>query len=102
MSKSKIIDAIVETAHDLHDAGVMDTVTLREFDAMKLPPVKKYSAAQIKRLRVKNKVSQPVFAACLNTSTSTVRQWEKDEKHPSGAAMKLLNIVDKQGLKALM
>jgi len=55
MSISKIIDAIVETAHDLNDAGVMDTITLREFDAMTLPPVKKYSAAQIKRLRVKIK-----------------------------------------------
>jgi len=102
MSKSKIIDAIVDTAHDLHDAGVMDTVTLREFDAMKLPPVKKFTAVQIKRIRLRNKVSQPVFAAILNTSTSTVRQWERNEKHPNGLAMKLLNIVDQQGLQALM
>ena len=101
MNMSKIIDAMIETAHDLHDAGGMDEMTMREFEAFKLPPVKQYSAVQIKRIRKKNKVSQPVFAAYLNTSPSTVRQWEQDQKHPRGTALKLLSLVDKQGLKAL-
>ncbi len=72
---SKILDAVIEIAHDLHEAGVMNDVTMCEFDALKLPPVKQYSAGQIKRIRQKNKVSQPVFAAYLNTSASTIRQW---------------------------
>ena len=92
---------MIETAHDLHDAGVMDDVTMREFDALKLPPVKQYTAVQIKRIRKKNKVSQPVFAAYLNTSLSTVKQWERDVKHPRGASLKLLSLVDKKGLKVL-
>ena len=50
----------------------MNAVTLREFDALCLPPIKDYSAAQIKRLRQRNKASQAVFAAVLNTSVSTV------------------------------
>jgi len=59
---------VVEAAHDLHEAGVMSDVTLREFDLLKVTPVKKYSAKQIKRIRSSNKVSQSVFAVCLNTS----------------------------------
>ena len=98
---SKIIDAMVETAHGLQAAGVMDDVTMREFEAFKLPDIKQYTAIQIKQIRKKNKVSQPVFAAYLNTSASTVRQWEQDQKHPRGTALKLLSLVDKQGLKAL-
>ncbi len=98
---SNILDAVIETAHDLHDAEIMSDVTMREFDALKLSPIKQYTAVQIKRIRKKNKVSQPVFAAYLNTSTSTVRQWEQDKKHPRGTALKLINLVEKQGIEAL-
>jgi len=98
---SKIIDAVIETAHDLHDAGIINDTTLREFDAFKLPEVKNYSASDIKRIRKQNKVSQSVFAAYLNTSLSTIRQWEQDKKHPRGIALKILSIIEKQGLKVL-
>lgn len=98
---SKILDAVIETAHDLHDAEVMDEITMREFEAFKLPPIKQYTAKQIQHIRKKNKVSQPVFAAYLNTSPSTVRQWEQDKKHPRGTALKLINLVEKQGIEAL-
>lgn len=98
---SKLLNAIVETADDLHRAGVMDEVTMREFDALTLPEIKRYTAAEIKRIRLKNGVSQPVFAAYLNASTSTVRQWEQSKKHPQGTALKLINIIENKGLEAL-
>ena len=100
MSK-KILDTVHETAKGLHDAGVMDTTTMREFDVLCLPPVKQYSAAQIKRLRLKYKASQAVFAAYLNTSKSTVQKWEQGQKKPNGPSLKLLNIVDEKGLEVL-
>ena len=98
---SKILNEIIETAEGLHRAGVMDDVTMREFDALTLPEIKQYSAADIKRIRLKNGVSQPVFAAYLNASTSTVRQWEQAKKHPQGTALKLINIIETKGLEAL-
>jgi len=101
MAKSKIVDAVIETARNLHDAGVMDEITLREFDALALPPVKDLSAVQIRRIRKANRASQPVFAAYLNTSVSTVKQWEQGKKHPRGTSLKLLNLVAEKGLKAL-
>ncbi len=100
MSK-KILDTVYETAKGLHDAGVMDATTMREFDALCLPLVKEYSAARIKRLRLKNKASQSVFAAYLNTSPSTIQKWEQGKKKPSGPSLKLLNLVDEKGLKML-
>ena len=66
-----------ESARDLHDAGVLDEITLKEFDALCLPPVKVYNSAQIKRIRQRSKASQGVFAAYLNTSVSTVQKWEE-------------------------
>ena len=98
---SKIIDTVIETAQDLNNAGIMNDITLREFEAFKLPTVKEYSAEDIKRIRQKNKVSQSVFAAYLNTSLSTIRQWEQNKKHPRGTALKLLSLIEKQGLGIL-
>lgn len=72
-----------------------------EFDALCLPPVKSYTARQIKRIRLTNKASQAVFAAYLNTNLSTVQKWERGEKQPRGTSLKLLNIVDEKGLEAL-
>lgn len=100
MSKS-ILDVVHGSAKGLHDAGVMDTMTMRKFDALCLPPIKEYSPAQIKRIRAKNQASQAVFAAYLNTSASTVQKWERGDKHPNGPSLKLLNIVDCEGLQAL-
>jgi len=97
----KILDTVHETAKGMHDAGVMNTITMREFDALCLPPVKDLTAVQIKRLRTKSKASQAVFAAYLNTSLSTVQKWERGQKKPNGPSLKLLNLVQQKGLEAL-
>jgi putative transcriptional regulator len=100
MDKS-ILEIVRETAQDLHDAGVMKDVTLREFDALCLPLVQEFSAQQIKTIRTQNRASQGVFAAYLNTSKSTVQKWEQGQKKPNGPSMKLLNLVSQKGLEIL-
>jgi putative transcriptional regulator len=97
----KILYTVHDTAKGLHQAGVMDAKTMREFDALCLTPVKNLSAVQIKRLRMRNKASQAVFAAYLNTSPSTVQKWEQGKKKPNGPSLKLLNLVKDKGLEAL-
>ena len=96
-----ILDVMHKTADGLHKSGAMDKETLREFDALCLAPVKPLSAAQIKQLRKKYRVSQAVLAAYINTSTSTVQKWEQGQKKPNGTAMKLLNIIVNKGLEAV-
>lgn len=101
MAKKRILDTVHETAKGLRKAGVMDTQTMREFDALCLPPVKSLTGAQIRRIRMRNKASQAVFAAYLNTSPSTVQKWEQGQKKPNGPSLKLLNLVEQKGLEAL-
>jgi putative transcriptional regulator len=100
-TKSAILEAVHETAKGLHKAGVMDQVTLREFDQMALPPVAPLAPAQIKRIRENSHVSQAVFARLLNTSLSTVQKWEIGQKKPTGAALKLLHLVQERGLEVV-
>lgn len=101
MMGKTLAEVIHETAQDFHDAGVMDVQTMHKFDALCLPDVKEYTPSQIKRIRTKNKVSQSVFAAYLNTTTSTVQKWEQGQKKPSGLALKLLSLVDRFGISLL-
>lgn len=49
-------------------------------------------------IRESSHVSQAVFAALLNTSVSTVRKWEVGQKKPTGTALKLLHLVQQNGL----
>ncbi|ROZ66235.1 DNA-binding transcriptional regulator [Ramlibacter sp. WS9] len=97
-TKSPILEAVHETAKGLHKAGVMDQVTLREFDRLCLPPVEPLKPQQIKKIREASHVSQAVFARLLNTSLSTVQKWEIGQKKPTGTALKLLHLVEKRGL----
>jgi putative transcriptional regulator len=100
-TKSPILEAVHETAKGLHKAGVMDRVTLREFDQLCLPPVEPLQPDQIKKIREASNVSQAVFARLLNTSLSTVQKWEIGQKRPTGTALKLLHLVQKRGLEVV-
>ena len=100
-NESPILAAVHETAKGLHKAGVMDQVTLREFDQLCLPPISPLAPEQIKRVREDSRVSQAVFARLLNTSLSTVQKWEIGQKKPTGTALKLLHLVQKKGLEVL-
>ncbi|MDP3287683.1 MAG: helix-turn-helix domain-containing protein [Methyloversatilis sp.] len=74
---------------------------MREFDATCLPPVRSYTAEEVRNLRLRCRASQAVFAAYLNTSVSTVQKWERGDKHPNGPSLKLLDLVERKGLEVL-
>jgi putative transcriptional regulator len=100
--KHRILDAVHETARDLHDLGFIDKRAMRRYDALCLEPVPTYTAAEIRSLRERYRLSQAVLASILNTSLSTVQKWEIGEKHPGGPSLKLLNILDRKGLDSLI
>lgn len=101
-TKSKILEAVHETATGLHRAGVIDRVTLREFDRLCLPAIEPLEPNQIKQIRESTNVSQAVFAAILNTSLSTVQKWEIGQKRPTGTALKLLHLVQEGGIDRVL
>ena len=96
--RSKAMASIHETAEGLHAAGVTDKQTMRKFDEACLTPVRPLTAAEIRALREREGASQAVFARYLNVTTGLVSQWERGEKHPQGASLKLLSLVAKRGL----
>jgi len=100
--KNRILDAVHETAADLHRLGFIDKRKMQKYDLLCLEPVPQYQSEQIRALRENLNLSQAVLAAVLNTSLSTVRKWEMGDKHPSGPSLKLLNLLERKGLEAVL
>ncbi len=99
--KSGAFGAIHSSASAMLKIGAIDKATLRSFDVSCLATPSRFKPREIKKLRERYNVSQPVFARYLNTSESTVEKWETGAKRPSGMALKLLSVVEKHGLEAL-
>lgn len=99
--QSEAFAAIHETMEALHGVGAIDKRTMREFDVACLTPVQNLSAAQIRSPRLREHISQPVFAHYLNVSKNLVSDWERGVKKPGGPALRLLTVIQKNGLEAI-
>lgn len=99
---SRILDEVLEVAQGLHGAGLISIRRMSEFEAFGRLEVHEMPPQQIKALREKAHISQAVFAAVLNTSLSTVQKWEVGDKKPSGPSLKLLNLIERKGLEAVL
>ncbi len=100
--KNRLLDEIHETARGLRGAGLISKRRMREYNALCHLDIEEIPPERIKALREKARVSQAVFAAILNTSVSTVQKWEIGAKKPSGPSLKLLNLIERKGLEALL
>lgn len=100
-AKDRLNETILEMATGLYDIKAIDAITMREYETLHLPEVHDFSPKEIKRLRLREKVSQAVFAKILNTTVNTIRAWEQGKKHPRGTSLKLLNLVADNGLGLL-
>jgi len=109
MSRKKTEDArllqeALETAKGLHAYGVLSKSDMAKIHVLcEQPP--EYTPERVVSIRTRTaKMSQAVFASFLNVSVSTVQKWESPaaDKHPSGAAAKLLQLVEAKGVQALI
>ena len=99
--RSEALAAVHEVALGLAEAGTVDQRRLRGFDALCLTPVEPFSPEEIRALRLRENASQAVFALHLNVTTGLVSQWERGDKQPSGASLKLLTLVARKGSRAV-
>lgn len=99
--RSDAFAAIHETMEALHDIEAIDKQTMREFDDACLTPVHVLAPEEIKAIRARERISQPVFARYLNVSKNLVSDWERGVKKPGGPALRLLTVIQKRGLEAI-
>ena len=99
--KSEAMAAVHEMMEGFHQSGAIGKQTMREFDEACLAPTPALSPGEIRAIREREAVSQPVFARYLNVSKNLVSEWERGAKRPGGPALRLLTVVKKNGLRAI-
>ena len=101
---NRVRDEMMEMAQALQGHAL---ISMQDMAKLKLlcEATPEYSAENVTAIRVgKARVSQAVLASLLNVSVSAVQKWESpgSGKHPSGAAAKLLQLIEKKGLEAIV
>lgn len=99
---SKILKTVKTAARDLMKENLISEKEWINLASMCPEPPKHFSPNAVKKLRVKHELSQEVFAQHLNISKRTLQKWERGEASPTGAGLKILEIVKKHGLKILI
>jgi putative transcriptional regulator len=62
---SEILEMAHDMAKDLHDVGAMDAITMRMMGELCLPIKRSFTAADVRRIRSRTRMSQPIFAVML-------------------------------------
>ena len=57
-------------------------------------PIKEYSNTEIRAIRMKAGMTQSVFASYMGVSKKTVEAWEAGTNRPSGAASRILTMME--------
>lgn len=57
-------------------------------------PVKEYKAAEVQKIRKTTGMSQKLFASYMGVSEKTVEAWEAGTNRPSGAASRILSMME--------
>ena len=100
--RNEALASVHEAVSDLHGLGLVSKAVMRRFDELCLEVVPQYSPDEIRSLRERLNLSQAVLASIINASPNSIQKWERGTKKPSGTALKLLNLLDRKGLEAII
>jgi len=103
---SDLTKALLETAEDMHSAGLMSTdtyqkITVRHLGPDAPPTATPISAEEIRNVRERAHLSQAAFARYLNLTAGYISQLERGTKQAKGPALAVLNIIRRKGIEAL-
>ncbi len=74
-----------------HERGELKAKTVK----LSVEPVKKWSASEIKQIRVSMGMTQPIFAKVIGVSDKAVEAWEAGRNTPAGPAGRMLSMMQK-------
>ena len=104
---SRLAEALLETAKDMRDSGILneadyEKITMRHLGVHDIPMIEPLTGEEIRIMREQAHMSQSVFANYLNLTAGYLSQLERGIKHPTGAALALLNVIHRKGIDAIL
>jgi putative transcriptional regulator len=99
--------ALLETTRDFRRGGLasasqLEKITVRVLGKDALPPTPSLTSEDIKDLRERARVSQAVLASCLGVTVGYLSRLERGEVSPSRPVARLLDIIRRKGLEAIL
>lgn len=76
----------------VEDASGVDKKLKRR--VVSIIPIKEYNAAEVQKIRKSTGLSQKLFASYIGVSNKTVEAWEAGTNRPSGAASRILSMME--------
>jgi len=98
---SEILDAVLEMASGLHSKGIIDARKMKKYQEL-CEPIPDYTSEEVAEIRKRNNLSQAGLASLFEVSPATVRSWEQGQRRIQGPSKKLLNLLERKGLKVLL
>jgi putative transcriptional regulator len=104
---SRLAEALLETAGDLHRAGIMDDatyrkITVRHLGKQALSTSAPISPKEIRAIRERANLSQAALARMMNLTVGYLSQLERGVKQPKGPSLALLNVIRRKGIEAIL
>ena len=104
---TRMVQALLATAKDMQKIGILDEaayskITMRHLRAEEKAKFRSLTGKDIRLMRERAHLSQAVFARHLNVTTGYVSQLERGAKHPTGAALALLDVIRRKGIEAIL
>lgn len=98
-----------EMAYSFHQIGAVSDETVKRVDARinaqeirkKMPEIIAMEGKDIRAMRDRLGISQAGLAYTMNMTVASISKWERGEKKPNGAALRLLNTINRKGIDVL-
>jgi len=98
---SEILEMASEMARELDRIGVAKGQSRVLSGNREMIAADEFNAERVVAIRAAAQLSRTVFAAALNVHPTTVAAWENGDNKPSGAAVRLLRIVEQGQIEVL-
>lgn len=88
-------ESLEELEKFINDENYRKTLKTRTREFKPIQPIKEYSGKEIKEIREKSHFTQAYLGEILGVSVKTIQAWEAETNKPSGAAKRMLQIIEK-------
>jgi len=86
-------EALVEINNLVRESEIKETQNIQ---------ISIMDGARVRAIRQREKLSQSELAHMMNLSANSIQKWERNATHPQGAALRLLEVIERTGVSFLI
>ncbi|KFX01309.1 helix-turn-helix domain-containing protein [Pectobacterium carotovorum] len=98
------IQSMIQRQHAAGTASDVDLDAINRLvaESQKTESRASMDASRVRAIREREKISQSQLAGIINMSANSVQKWERGVSAPTGAALRILEVIERKGLSAIL